>query len=64
MDATGLVRNRSIGDIMRYAAINEGLDTLSHCGDFQPALYLSSALFASFDVDRNCNIFMLYGGGI
>jgi mono/diheme cytochrome c family protein len=37
MDATGLVRNRSIGDIMRYAAINEGLDTLAHYGDFQPA---------------------------
>lgn len=37
LDATGLVRNRSIGDIMRYAVINEGLDTLAHYGDFQPA---------------------------
>jgi hypothetical protein len=37
LDATGLVRNRSIADIMRYAAINEGLDTLAHYGDFQPA---------------------------
>jgi hypothetical protein len=37
LDATGLVRNRGIGDIMRYAAINEGLDTLAHYGDFQPA---------------------------
>ena len=37
LDATGLVRNRSIGDVMRYAALNEGLDTLAHFGDFQPA---------------------------
>lgn len=37
LDATGLVRNRSIADIMRYAVINEGLDTLAHYGDFQPA---------------------------
>ncbi|HLY17351.1 MAG TPA: hypothetical protein VKR61_09005 [Bryobacteraceae bacterium] len=37
LDATGLVHNRSIGDLMRYAIINEGLDTLAHFGDFQPA---------------------------
>lgn len=37
LDATGLVRNRSIGDLMRYAIINEGLDTLAHYGDFQPS---------------------------
>jgi hypothetical protein len=36
LDATGLVHNRSIGDLMRYAIINEGLDTLAHFGDFQP----------------------------
>jgi hypothetical protein len=37
LDSTGLVRNRSIGDIMRYAITNQGLDTLAHYGDFQPA---------------------------
>ena len=37
LDATGLVRHRSIADIMRYAIINEGLDTLAHYGDFQPS---------------------------
>lgn len=37
LDATGLVRHRTIGDLMRYAIINEGLDTLAHFGDFQPA---------------------------
>jgi cytochrome c553 len=36
LDATGLVRHRSIGDLMRYAVINSGLDTLAHYGDFQP----------------------------
>jgi mono/diheme cytochrome c family protein len=36
LDATGLVRNRSIADIMRYAALNEGLDMQAHFGDFQP----------------------------
>jgi hypothetical protein len=37
LDATGLVRHRSIGDLMRYAAANQGLDTLAHYGDFQPS---------------------------
>jgi hypothetical protein len=37
LDATGLVRNRSIGDLMRYAILTEGLDTLAHFGDFQPS---------------------------
>jgi hypothetical protein len=37
LDATGLVKNRSIADLMRYAAVNEGLDTLAHYGDFQPS---------------------------
>jgi hypothetical protein len=27
LDATGLVRQRSIADLMRYAIVNEGLDT-------------------------------------
>ena len=37
LDATGLVRHRSIADLMRYAVLNEGLDTLAHFGDFQPS---------------------------
>jgi hypothetical protein len=37
LDATGLVRHRSIGDLMRYAITNQGLDTLAHYGDFQPS---------------------------
>jgi hypothetical protein len=37
LDATGLQRHRLIGDLMRYAIINEGLDTLAHFGDCQPS---------------------------
>lgn len=42
LDATGLVHHRSIGDLMRYAVINEGLDTLAHFGDFQPSKGVTS----------------------
>jgi mono/diheme cytochrome c family protein len=37
LDSTGLVRQRSIADLMRYAIINMGLDTLAYYGDFQPS---------------------------
>jgi hypothetical protein len=37
LDATGFVRHRSIGDLMRYAITNQGLDTLAYYGDFQPS---------------------------
>jgi hypothetical protein len=36
LDATGLVRHRDIGDLMRYAALNQGGDDLSSYGDFRP----------------------------
>jgi hypothetical protein len=36
LDATGLQRHRSIGDLMRYSIINTGFDTIAHFGDFQP----------------------------
>jgi hypothetical protein len=36
LDHTGLQRNRGPGDLMRYAALNQGLDALSHYGDFLP----------------------------
>jgi hypothetical protein len=38
LDATGLVCHRSIGDLMRYAVLNTGLDTLAQFGNFQPAI--------------------------
>ncbi len=36
LDHTGLVRHRSIGDLMRYAALNQGADVLARYGDFRP----------------------------
>ena len=37
LDSTGLMRHESIGDLMRYAAANYGLDVMAHYGDFQPS---------------------------
>ena len=36
LDSSGLVRQRSIGDLMRYAALNQGADALSQYGSFRP----------------------------
>lgn len=37
LDASGLVQHRGIGDLMRYAAINQGMDMLARFGEFVPA---------------------------
>jgi hypothetical protein len=37
LDASGLVQQRNIGDLMRYAALNQGGDLLSNFGGFIPA---------------------------
>jgi hypothetical protein len=36
LDATGLDHHRTIGDLMRYAALNQGADMLARFGDFRP----------------------------
>jgi hypothetical protein len=36
LDHTGLQQNRGPADLMRYAALNQGGDDLSHFGDFVP----------------------------
>ncbi|HWO01194.1 MAG TPA: hypothetical protein VNS63_18175 [Blastocatellia bacterium] len=36
LDSSGLVRHRSTGDLMRYAALNQGADMLSLYGQFRP----------------------------
>jgi hypothetical protein len=36
LDASGLVRHRPIGDMMRYAGLNQGADALSQYGSFRP----------------------------
>jgi hypothetical protein len=37
LDRTGLVQHRGIGDMMRYAALNNEMDFLSKFGDFIPS---------------------------
>lgn len=37
-DATGVMQQRSIGDLMRYAAFNQFVDHLNRYGDFVPSL--------------------------
>jgi hypothetical protein len=41
LDHTGLVRHRSIADLMRYSALNQDAQVLSRYGDFRPADYLA-----------------------
>lgn len=36
LDATGLVRHRDVGDLMRYAASNVAMDMLARFGDYVP----------------------------
>jgi len=36
LDSTGKFRHRSVGDVMRYAIVNQALDMVAHYGDFQP----------------------------
>jgi hypothetical protein len=36
LDHTGLIRHRDIGDLMRYAALNQDADMLARHGDFRP----------------------------
>lgn len=43
LDRTGLVRHRSIGDLMRYAALNQGGDEFSDYGGFVPAKLIEPA---------------------
>ena len=37
LDSTGLNRQRTIGDLMRYAALNQGADQLTLYDQFRPA---------------------------
>jgi hypothetical protein len=42
LDRTGLQKQRSIADLMRYAALNQGADDLANYDGFVPAEFLSS----------------------
>ncbi len=39
LDHTGLMRHREAGDMMRYAALNQGLDMLSEYAGFRPGTF-------------------------
>jgi hypothetical protein len=43
LDRTGLIRHREIGDLMRYAALNQDADTKSRHGDFRPVAAFNKA---------------------
>ena len=36
LDATGLSRNRNVGDLMRYTIVNQGLISVARYGDYDP----------------------------
>lgn len=52
LDHTGLVRHRDIGDLMRYAALNQDADMLSSYGDFRPLAAIVGQIPAASDLSR------------
>jgi len=60
LDSTGLVRQRSIGDLMRYAALNQGADELTLYDQFRPAGELPVASSQSRYSDEQLYALALY----
>ena len=60
LDSTGLVRQRSIGDLMRYAALNQGADYLTLYGQFRPTGELPLASNQSRYSDEQLYALALY----
>ena len=60
LDSTGLVRQRSIGDLMRYAALNQGADELTLYDQFRPAGKLPAASSQSRYSDEQLYALSLY----
>ncbi len=56
LDRTGLVRHEEIGDLMRYAALNQAAEVLTRYGDFVPAgpdlSQISPALLTRFSDEQ------------
>src|SRR5262245_21062634 len=52
LDATGLVRHRTIGDLMRYAALNQGMDFFANFGGFTPTDVLGAFLPPTVEIRR------------
>jgi hypothetical protein len=60
LDSSGLVRHRSIGDLMRYAALNQGADELTLYNQFRPAGKLPVASTQSRYSDEQLYALSLY----
>ena len=60
LDSTGLGRQRSIGDMMRYAALNQGADELTQYDQFRPAGELPAASTQSRYSDEQLYALSLY----
>ena len=60
LDSTGLGRQRSIGDLMRYAALNQGADELTLYDQFRPAGKLPLASTLSRYSDEQLYALSLY----
>ena len=60
LDSTGLARQRSIGDLMRYAALNQGADELTLYGQFRPTGELPAASTQSRYSDEQLYALALY----
>ena len=52
LDQTGLVRHRTIADLMRYAALNQDMDALARYGDFVPARVFEDLRFGGLERGR------------
>ena len=61
LDRTGLIRHRDIGDLMRYSALNQGLDDLTRYGDFRPVAALNKDFLGKLPPPRPADI--TPGGG-
>ncbi|HZI49929.1 MAG TPA: hypothetical protein VFD75_19170, partial [Pyrinomonadaceae bacterium] len=60
LDSTGLARQRSIGDLMRYAALNQGADELTAYDQFRPTGELPVASTQSRYSDEQLYALALY----
>ena len=60
LDSTGLARQRSIGDLMRYAALNQGADELTLYDQFRPVGKLPAASTQSRYSDEQLYALSLY----
>ena len=60
LDHTGLVRHRTIVDLMRYSAINQGADIMDRFGDFTPIGAVPEARFLVRYSDEQLYALALY----